>query len=318
MDGGSFDRGGVREVGALKSDKPDASYGADAFFATDPPPKYCVVDGGTVPPTPGGTPECPSDKNREGCPCPTVGQTAPCWPGLRADRDLGQCKDGTTTCITINEGLEQVWGTCVGYVLPSPGATSGAAACKCFSSGQWNLTDLSPCFISYSGGQTYAVSSYLVDGGVNCPNVSDTPPPTPQPGVPWSTDTLKVDCAGRFTLCYTIKAGSATNPQPSDCVVGKSCVSGDYPTANAVQPFPALPGWTGTDPTCAAQFEASGGYGEMSVQGLSEFCEGIGADDGGAPEVFNRVPYCPQSCQTDPTGAGCSGCQSAGSGTFGS
>ncbi len=101
-------------------------------------------------------------------------------------------------------------------------------------------------------------------------------------------------------------------------MIGKSCVTGDYPTANAVQAFPPLAGWAGTDPTCAAKFEASGGYGEMSVQGLSELCEGIGDDDGGAPEVFNRIPYCSQACQTNPSGAGCSGCQSGGSGTFGS
>src|SRR3989339_2154415 len=32
----------------------------DAFFATDPPPQYCGPDGGgTTPPLPGGTPDCP-------------------------------------------------------------------------------------------------------------------------------------------------------------------------------------------------------------------------------------------------------------------
>src|ERR1700728_1130600 len=38
----------------------DAGYGSDAFFAMDPPLMYCGVDGG-APPTPGGTPTCPSD-----------------------------------------------------------------------------------------------------------------------------------------------------------------------------------------------------------------------------------------------------------------
>ena len=296
---------------------PDVNYGADAFFATDPPPKYCGFDGGAPPMTPGGTPMCPSDKNREGCPCPGEGMTAACWPGLRVDRGIGQCKDGTTTCTTTGEGLMQVWGPCVGYVLPTAGASAGAPACKCFSSGQWNLSNLSPCFINYSSGQTYAVSSTLSGNTINCPSGPDTPPPVPAAGVPWSTDTLKVDCEGQFTLCYTIKAGSAMSPSPSDCVVGQACVSGDYTTANQVQAFPPLPGWVGADPACAAQFESTGGYGEMTVRGLSEYCEPIGAMDGGAPAVFNRVSYCPAACQTNPMAAGCANCQSGGSGMFG-
>src|SRR5258708_1016891 len=44
------------------SSKPDIS--ADAFGADDPPPKSCG-DSGVVPIAPGGTPECPDDKNRE-------------------------------------------------------------------------------------------------------------------------------------------------------------------------------------------------------------------------------------------------------------
>jgi hypothetical protein len=294
--------------------KPDASFSPDAFFATDPAPKYCVVDGGAAPPEPGGTPACPSDKNREGCPCPTLGATAACWPGLRVDRGIGQCKDGTTTCVSQDEGLNSVWGACQGYVLPTPGATSGAAACKCFSSGQWNLSNLSPCFDSYNN-SLYAVSSSLVDGGIVCP--APVMPPAPAPAIPWSTDTLKVDCEGSFTLCYTIKAGSATNPQPSDCVVGKACVQGDYTTANTAQTFPPLAGWVGADTACATLFQTSGGYGEMTVQGQSELCEGIGANDGGAPEVFNRVSYCPAVCQTNPTATGCANCQNGGSGMFG-
>jgi hypothetical protein len=282
---------------------------------------YCGFDGGNTPPVPGGTPTCPSDKNREGCPCPMIGATAACWPGLRVDRNIGDCKDGTTTCVSTDEGTNSVWGACQGYVLPTPGATAGAAACKCFSSGQWNLSNLSPCFITYNPGGSFAVSSYQTDGGIACPMGSDTPPPEPQPGVPWSTDTLKVDCAGSFTLCYTIKAGSATNPQPSDCVVGQSCVSGDYLTANATQPFPPLPGWPAagapSTASCAAEFLANGGYGEMSVKGLSELCEPIGADDGGTPAVFNRVPYCSMTCQMNPMAAGCGNCQTGGSGTFG-
>src|SRR3990167_844899 len=45
-------------------EKPEIS--ADAFWADDPPPKVCG-DSGMTPVVPGGTPECPDDKNREGC-----------------------------------------------------------------------------------------------------------------------------------------------------------------------------------------------------------------------------------------------------------
>src|SRR5436305_1120338 len=83
---------------------------SDAFWANDPPPQFCYLDGGAFPPpkVPGGTPDCPDDKNREGCPCPKLGETAPCWPGLRINRNLGICKDGTTTCQQLGE-LGQGW-----------------------------------------------------------------------------------------------------------------------------------------------------------------------------------------------------------------
>jgi len=291
--------------GPMEGGPGDAGFGADAFFAMDPPLMYCGADGGMAPP-PGGTPTCPSDKNRQGCPCPTVGMAAACWPGLRVDRDLGQCKDGTTTCITDDEGLGQVWGPCMGYVLPTPGAT-GAAACQCFSSGQWNIVNLSPCTYEM-GSMDYGAASVLSGGTITCPSM--TWPPTPP--ATWSTDTVKVDCAGTFTLCYTIKAGSATSPQPTDCVVGQACVTADYTAANTVQTFPPLPGWAGStaaEAACAAQFNTTGGYGQMTVQGKSEYCQGIGADDGGAPMVFNTLAYCGPD-------AGPS-CQSGGSGMFG-
>jgi hypothetical protein len=315
-DGGINHQHDVQLVGPVDTGAPSQ----DAFFVNDPPPKYCGVEGGTAPPMVGGTEMCPSDKNLPGCPCGTLGTTAPCWTGLRVNRGLGDCKDGTATCISADEGTENVWSGCQGEVLPVMGAT-GAAACKCFSSGQWAIADLDPCFEYYnppdSGPPPYVVSSSLNGTTVVCP--METPPgPPPVPSVPWSDDTVKVDCAGQFTLCYTIKAGSASNPQPTDCVIGKSCVSGAYPTANVVQAFPPLPAWGNlNNQACAATFLASGGYGEMTVQGQSIYCEGIGADDGGAPEVFNRVPYCSFACTQNPMGSGCGSCQTMGGGTFG-
>src|SRR3954447_21338823 len=124
----------------------DLAVDRDAFFIQDPPVMYCGLDGGAfTPPTPpGGTLACPDDKNLEGCPCPTLGMTASCWPGKRANRGLGQCKDGQTTCVQSGE-VNTAWGPCVGAVLPTAGATQGAAACDCFSEGFWDIADIVVC-----------------------------------------------------------------------------------------------------------------------------------------------------------------------------
>src|SRR5262245_12681350 len=69
----------------------DLSFDKDAFWAQDPPPMTCGLDGSMLPlpPLPGGTPDCPDDKNRQGCPCTKPGTQAACWPGLRKNRNLG-------------------------------------------------------------------------------------------------------------------------------------------------------------------------------------------------------------------------------------
>ncbi len=288
----------------------------DAFWEDDPPAEYCGP--GDAPPwdPPGGTPECPDDKNREGCPCDNVGETAPCWPGLRADRDKGICHDGTTECIVVDE-VKQQWGPCVGYQLPVPGATEGAAACNCFSYGRWEIDNLSPCFVTYSGGQTYAVSTFMVGGGnASCPtSISSTPPPAPQPGQVWATNRLTVDCAGEFQLCYTLKAGDVANPLATDCVLAQSCVDFWYDQPGVAMELPPLPSWSSPDTACAAAFANQGGYGEMSVVGTSIECEPI--DDGaGNSYVFNRVGYCSLACNDNPTLPGCENCSIGGSGSF--
>ena len=324
-DGGSGDDGSVGDDGGtnpgdanfmMGDGSNDSAIDPDAFFANDPPPMWCGPDGGgNRPPPPGGTVECPDDKNRQGCPCTTAGQTAACWPGLRVNRNVGICKDGMTTCVTKGE-TQKVWGPCTGAVLPLPGATKGKDACKCFSAGQWAIANLSPCFVDNGGGagSAGAVSTYLNGAMASCPSPI-TNPPMPQPGKTWSTDTLKTDCSGHFKLCYTLKAGTATMPMPSDCVLATACTEADYVTANMVQPFPDLPSWSSTNTTCAKQFAATGGYGEMSVTGLSVLCDKV--DDGmGGAFVFNRVQYCPLSCNTNPMGPGCTNCMQGGGGTF--
>ena len=308
--------------GGLGNAKPDSG----DPFAKDPPPMYCVLPGQAAPPRPGGTEACPDDKNKPGCGCTTLGEEADCWTGLRVNRKLGQCKDGRTKCIQVDENTK-AWGPCEGEVLPSAGQTKGKAACKCFSLGQWKLANMSPCFRTYGGdSNVYAVSTVTDGTGANnrpvgesdCPSVpQNSSPPPPKPSSDWSTDTLKVDCAGHFKLCYELKAGKFETPLPTDCSLAKVCVEADYPKENVEQAFPPLPAWTSPNTACAAQWTTSGGYGEMTVVGESVLCDKV--DDGaGNSFVFNRVKYCPSTCQLPKNAMNpeCINCQQGGSGTF--
>ncbi|MCA9582086.1 MAG: hypothetical protein KC416_09850 [Myxococcales bacterium] len=296
-------------------DKPEPNW--DAYFADDPPPMQCNEDGSVTTPTdvPGGTPDCPDDKNREGCPCSDIGESAACWPGKRIHRDRGICMDGVTTCERYGE-FGGRWGPCENAVLPVQGVEFGPQACRCFSEGRWDIDNLSPCFISYGDGTTWSVSTFQNSSGqAQCPTSPGTKaPPTPEPGKPWSTNRLKVDCEGDFELCYVIRAGDFDNPSASDCIVGKSCTQDWYGTRDAVQELPALGAWAGTDPACAKAFANNGGYGEMTVKGLSVECDDI--SDNGDAYVFNRVKYCSLSCAQNPGQAGCEQCMTGGSGTF--
>ena len=100
---------------------------------SDPQPKICTEnDGGMeivqqVDAAVYGSIECPSDKNLQNCPCSPLGATAACWTGTRATRNVGQCKDGTTTCVMQSENGNR-WGQCMGEVLPDPSADAGAPA----------------------------------------------------------------------------------------------------------------------------------------------------------------------------------------------
>jgi hypothetical protein len=289
----------------------DVQPNRDAFFAMDPPPMTCAPDGGRGFADAGnvtGTADCPSDRNREGCPCDHPGETAPCWPGLRVNRNRGLCHDGMTTC---NSAEFPVWGPCTGAVLPTPGATRGAAACQCFSQGRWQIDNLSPCFIT-SGSTVYAVSTIQSGTTAQCPTVTTVPPPVPS--TPWSTNSLNVDCEGQFELCYTLKAGNVMAPSASDCTLVRVCTRGWYPRRGVMTTFPPLPAWSSADTACAQRFQ-TGGYGEMSVLGLSSECQDINNGSGG-PFVFLRVGYCAGDCSMHPTRADCVACMTGGSGMF--
>lgn len=283
----------------------DPTYTPDQIWADDPPPKWCgPANGAPAPPAPGGTPDCPADKNREGCPCKTLGETAACWPGKRVNRNLGICKDGTTKCVAKGE-LDKAWGPCEGFVLPDKTATKGKAACKCFSQGQWNIQNLVPCFVQSSNGD-YASSAKCDPNAI---------PPDTLPSEPWSDNTITVDCAGHFKLCYSLKAGDAKNPSPSDCALMTVCTEDDYVTAGKPQAFPKLPAWISNDAACVDKMlHGSPVYGEMSVVGKSVLCDEIG--DSGKPMVFNRVQYCPMDCNSRPNDPDCAKCGATGAGQF--
>jgi hypothetical protein len=297
----------------------DLALNKDAFFLNDPPPMYCAIDGGsfTPPPLPGGTLQCPDDKNLEGCPCPTLGVTAACWPGLRANRNLGICMDGQTTCTMAGE-TQPAWGPCVGAVLPDPTQTVGAGACQCFSQGLWAIANTTPC-IAYTQDPTtmkmtftgaaasWLASNTIPDGGTVQPQCDNRP----AGNTTWSPDFVTADCLGHFTLCYAIKAGNVMNPQPTDCQIAKACTTGDVTQKNVPQMFPPLPAWTSNNAACVTQFATTGGYAEMSVQGESITCDQL-------PEyVFLRNGFCPLTCNMPNPPAMCAMCSSGGSGCFG-
>lgn len=276
--GGGLDGGGGLDARARGLDG-GAADGGSMFCGPD-----AAIDAGP-PPAPG---DCMEGVAVPGCTCDTVGETRDCRTGR------------TITCEAFGE-FGGKWGPCLG---------------DCFSTGTWAIDNLSPCFVSYPGGRTYAVSTVIRDGAAACPDVPDTPPP-PAPSEDWSANRLTVDCEGQFELCYTLKAGDADSPSDSDCVVAEVCTEAWYEERNVTQEFPPLAAWAGSDPTCAAQFATTGGYGEMSVLGRTIDCEVID-DDRGGRYVFNRVRYCPLCCSSGECSDGsmCDRCMMGGSGSF--
>ena len=268
-------------------------------------PTSCGDSGVNPGPPPGGSPDCPDDLNLEFCPCHESGATAGCWTGERKNRNRGICHDGTTTCQKSGEyGL--TWGPCLGALLPDPGTTTGPGACKCFSAGIWWIENLSPCFWGDPWGALGASSTVGSGAAADCDN-SAKPPQVPSQ--PWSKNTLKVDCGGYFQLCYELKGGDIHNPQPTDCVLARVCVEGNYTTPGQAQPMPDLPAWSTVDTACSQQFPIAG-YGEMSVVGMSVECDEV------LTHVFHRVGYCPLTCKQAPDGPECKNCGNGQSGAF--
>jgi len=310
--------------GSAFSEAGDDPYGT--FIKDDPPPNFCGIDGGPTPKTIGGTKECPDDKNLPGCGCDTPGATAACWTGLRKNRNLGQCKDGMTTCNKAGEN-HNIWGECLGQKLPTVGAT-GEEACSCFSVGLWKIANTAPCVWSPDNVTYYAYSTLPPakdgDGPGKC-TVADHLPSGAKTPENWSTDTLKTDCAGTFKLCYRIKVGDYKNPSAADCTMGQSCVDVTYTTSGQEQVLDPLPSWNSTDSACAKKWEVetpadkSPGYGEMYVSGgQTVTCESVSNVPKDAEFIFNRVQYCAKKCRdaANEKDADCVECQLKGQGAF--
>lgn len=303
------------ESAAPSTDPPDLGETADAPdedpYANDPPPKWCGPKGGPKPPPPpGGTAECPDDKNKPGCACDEVGKKAACWTGLRANRSLGICKDGVTTCQRVSE-LASAWGPCEGEVLPKKGVKQGASACRCFSEGQWHIAAPTGCVVPIDSQRMYWVSTTQdASGKPVCPPITPGAAPA-KPSVPWSEQSLRADCAGRFELCIELRGGDVKTPSAADCLLTKQCVAVDYLKEGVEQQLPDLAGWVSTDPVCTKYWYEKGGYAQMSVKGVSVRCDAI--DDGqGNAYVFHRWGYCPGSCAVDPSTPACQACVTTG------
>lgn len=329
--GGSGAQGSGGDSGLIISPDGEApDYSTDAFFAVDPPPPDCS-DSGAQPIKPGGTPECPDDKNLQGCPCKTQGATAPCWPGKRKNRNRGACKDGVTTCSGASE-FKLAWGECKGYTgvapptfEPPPGAT-GKAACTCFSGGYWDVKNTSPCFYTDGSGKVVGgVSTILEAAGPRCPTQQEVDFATGKaPVQPFSPSTLKVDCNGYFKLCFTLQALSAqggTKNPAADCQVMKVCTEGHYGDAgkgpggaDGEMKMPDLPSWvtkTAAETACAGLFYKNGGYGSFAVEGISDECDQV-------KKTFMTFDYCPIYCN-DPANKSkpeCVNCTTGSGGPF--
>jgi hypothetical protein len=200
-------------------------------------------------------------------------------------------------------------------VLPEEGVQQGPEACRCFSRGKWELSNLVPCIVEDTEDDATYLYSSRPDGkgGYSCGAITNLPPSAPSES--WSTSRLNVDCAGQFELCYTLKAGRASSPKREDCTLMRQCFDVWYDRAGRTQNLPDLTGWVATDTTCAARFKNVGGYGEMSVRGRSAQCEPV--DDGeGNAYVFERTTYCKPDCNETPDSDECRDCSVSGAGDF--
>jgi hypothetical protein len=192
-------------------------------------------------------------------------------------------------------------------------APTDVACGACFTQGDWAIANLEPCFLTYTNSSNQMVTSAYASTPGN-PETCAFDMNTGMPTVPatWSTDTLEADCAGTYSLCYTLKAGDPKNPQASDCTVGQSCTAATaYAPAGTTMTFAPLPGWQSmaSAEACVNQFQSTGGYGEMSVSGTPDGC-------GALARVLGRVTYCPTDCSGPSPPPACNGCVNGGSGDF--
>ena len=106
---------------SVPSNAPSTSLGA---AGTGVPSAVAGSPGTGGNPTPNGMPQGNSTTSadcagnatfkKEGCPC-RAGETAACWTGPAADRNVGDCHDGLQICTASGEFA--TWGACMGEEL---------------------------------------------------------------------------------------------------------------------------------------------------------------------------------------------------------
>ena len=102
---------------------------------------------------------------------------------------------------------------------------------------------------------------------------------------------------GRLNMSEEVSLTSGSSPTSG--LAGRACPATCCCTATlAIQPR-----------MMARRFASTGGYGEMSVDGITVMCDKV-------KKVFNRVTYCPLLCARNPNDPMCKNCMQGGGGNF--
>ena len=238
----------------------------------------------------------------EDCPCINDGDTKPCYSGSAGTKGVGECKEGTQTC------LNNTWGPCVGEILPATetcngkdddcsgqtdenlGQTScGAGACfvtvdNCVNGVPTPCTPLPPSVESCNGKDDDC--NLLIDDGlgmltcgqgacmVSVPACSGGQPNVCTPGMAMAEqcDGVDNDCDGTVDDGNPGGGTSCMTGQPGVCAAGTfNCTAGQL-VCNPTTP-PSAETCNAKDDNCNGQIdEMNPGGGAACNTGLLGIC----------------------------------------------